>query len=784
MNEQAIPERIGRYIISSVLGAGGMGTVYRATDPNLERDVAIKAIHPDRLNRGANAERFRREALALAKINHAHIAQIYEFVPDETQPYLVMEFIDGKDLRALLQESGPFSYDRFFDCAWQILDGLERAHDCGLIHRDLKPSNIILSKNGSYKIIDFGLVLHEDQDHISVANTSVGTPRYLSPEQAAGDPTTPQSDLYCLGVVLHEVLTATTPFVKTDTTQRLMSTIATTQAPPLSQAMPDAPLSLEHWLARLLALEKMDRFRDAAEAREGLERVIQDLRNRSTDERIVNPLSSAERNIATNIQPGYRPVKFETTSIALPAIQATKTKRRFFYKVLLTIWIFSSLATFVSGYLISQHSLSTQKQRWRDDLAATAAGAALLVNGDRLDEIQSEGDRDNPYVKEVIDQLQAYASADPSIEYIYTMRPQPGSDQTGLVRFIVDASYEVDENENGVIDPDERNAEINEIYDANETLDLLNGFIEPTADQFINEDAWGAHLSGYAPIFNTAGQSIGLVGIDASGDFIQKQRHDFFMRSLYMQGFTLIAFLAAAILLARSLERPVVDLLRVINAVKQGHYNVRYSGKATDEFGMLGAAINDMVEGLQERDALRGALEIHIRRNMTPTKQIRLSEQPGTIICCVFEHQNQSTHENDRWLQDNISEILGVVAAAGGHVDDVLNRGFSAMFPDYDSDADANERAIRTALQLCAMNTTQSMPVRLRIGIARSGSEQVEKAELLANANKTLQSDILATDQVFRHVHMMFMAEEFANIQLTEQSERITIYAIKGAISA
>ena len=341
-------------------------------------------------------------------------------------------------------------------------------------------------------------------------------------------------------------------------------------------------------------------------------------------------------------------------------------------------------------------------------LAATAAGA-LLIDGDRLAQITSEADRDNPYVAQVIEQLQAYAHADPSIEYIYTMRPQPGSKQTGLVRFIVDASYEIDENENGVIDPDERNAEINEIYDANETLDLLNGFIEPTADQFINEDAWGAHLSGYAPIFNSSGASIGLVGIDASGDFIQKQRHDFFMRSLYMQGFTLIAFLAAAILLARSLERPVVDLLRIIHAVKQGNYHARYTGKATDEFGMLGDAINDMVEGLQERDALRGALEVHIRRNMTPTKQIRLSEQVGTIICCIFEHHN-STHDNDRWLQDKFSEILGLVANAGGQVDDVLNRGFSATFPDYQEDGSANERAIRLAPQLCAMNSTDAMP--------------------------------------------------------------------------
>src|SRR5229473_1644461 len=194
---------LGPYEILAPIGAGGMGEVYRARDPRLNRDVAIK------VSAAQFSERFEREAKAIAALNHPNICQIYDVGPN----YLVMEFIEGESPK------GPMPLDEALRIARQIADGLEAAHDKGITHRDLKPGNIKVKPDGTVKVLDFGLAkMHgapeapsENSPTLSMAATQagviLGTAAYMAPEQAKGKPVDKRADIWAFGIVLHELLT-------------------------------------------------------------------------------------------------------------------------------------------------------------------------------------------------------------------------------------------------------------------------------------------------------------------------------------------------------------------------------------------------------------------------------------------------------------------------------------------------------------------------------------------------------------------------------------------------
>ena len=203
---------LGPYEIVSQLGSGGMGVVYEARDPRLKRTVAIKLLPPDLAKDATAKQRFLQEAQAASALDHPNICTIYEInETDEGQLYLVMARYDGETLKERI-ERGPLELDDAIDIATQVGQGLAEAHKAGIVHRDIKPANLFVTKSGVVKILDFGLAKLAGTEGITQTGTTVGTVAYVSPEQARGQEVDHRTDIWSLGVVLHEMLTGKPPF--------------------------------------------------------------------------------------------------------------------------------------------------------------------------------------------------------------------------------------------------------------------------------------------------------------------------------------------------------------------------------------------------------------------------------------------------------------------------------------------------------------------------------------------------------------------------------------------
>ena len=275
--------RLGPYEIISLLGAGGMGEVYRARDTKLNRDVAIKILPDIFANDPDRLARFTREAQTLAALNHPNIAHIHGLEETAEQRALVMEFVDGEDLAARLTR-GPLAFDNALAVARQIADGLEAAHDQGIIHRDLKPANVKLTRDGTVKLLDFGLAKAIDPTassaaaatvsptismHATQAGIILGTAAYMSPEQARGRMVDKRADIWAFGVVLFEMLTGRRAFESDDVSMTLA--VVMTQEPDWSALPSSTPPALRRALRRCLKKDPRERARDVGDVRLDLE---------------------------------------------------------------------------------------------------------------------------------------------------------------------------------------------------------------------------------------------------------------------------------------------------------------------------------------------------------------------------------------------------------------------------------------------------------------------------------------------------------------------------------
>ena len=202
----------GRYRLDAQIGHGGMSTVYRAFDTVLERQVAVKLMHRDIAHNPDQLERFRREARAVAQLNHPHIVQVIDAGEDEHMPFIVFEYVEGETLKDRIRRFGRLPIPEALAYAIEIARALSAAHDRGIVHRDVKPQNILVDEEGSGKVTDFGIARTLEQEGLTADGRVLGTTDYVSPEQALGHAVTGQSDLYSLGVVLFEMLTGDVPF--------------------------------------------------------------------------------------------------------------------------------------------------------------------------------------------------------------------------------------------------------------------------------------------------------------------------------------------------------------------------------------------------------------------------------------------------------------------------------------------------------------------------------------------------------------------------------------------
>ena len=273
---------LGRYEIISELGQGAMGVVYKARDPMLDRVVAIKTINLT-LPKEELAEyeaRFYQEAKAAGGLSHRNIVTIHDIGRSERVAYMAMEFLEGQELRRLMQSRVPIRVAHALDIGAQVAEGLQFAHDRQIIHRDIKPANIMVLKDGLVKITDFGIARMRTNEVKTVTGMILGSPKYMSPEQVSGKRADTRSDIFSLGVVLYEMLTGTSPFVA-DNIHGVMYQTMNFNPPAPRTLNPELPDVLNFIIAKALAKNLDDRYQKAKDLCHDLRQALSVLSGKS-----------------------------------------------------------------------------------------------------------------------------------------------------------------------------------------------------------------------------------------------------------------------------------------------------------------------------------------------------------------------------------------------------------------------------------------------------------------------------------------------------------------------
>lgn len=298
---------LGQYRLDAKLGEGGMGIVYQATDEKLHREVAVKVLHPHLLQNENLKERFRREARMHAKLMHPNVVTLLSLYEDGEHMALVMEMVHGKNLKEYLKVHPALSLVDLVKICDAILSGLEAAHHLGMVHRDLKPANVLLSSDGAIKLMDFGLAKpKKGDDDLTQSGATVGSFRYMAPEQILNQPVDARTDLYAFGILLYQVCTGKLPF---DATAggggefEIMEKQVREEAVPPHQLVPSLPLALSDLILRLLSKNPADRPVDCKEVRDDLHALLR-LESRDPGKAIRLPSRMATDDSSTQIAKG------------------------------------------------------------------------------------------------------------------------------------------------------------------------------------------------------------------------------------------------------------------------------------------------------------------------------------------------------------------------------------------------------------------------------------------------------------------------------------------------
>jgi eukaryotic-like serine/threonine-protein kinase len=249
-----------RYLLEELVGTGGMSSVFRAHDQLLDRKVALKVLHQQYSDDADYVERFRREARSVASLSHPNIVTVIDRGEHQGRQFIVFEYVDGENLKRLIERSGPLPVEQALEVAIQIARGLSFAHQEGLVHRDVKPQNVLLNGDGRAKVTDFGIARSLDVKHgLTQTGTVLGTSDYIAPEQAQGQRVDEHTDVYSLGVVLYELLTREVPFPGENFVAVAMRHI-NEEPPSVAQRRPDVPPRVEAAVRRAMQKEPSDRF--------------------------------------------------------------------------------------------------------------------------------------------------------------------------------------------------------------------------------------------------------------------------------------------------------------------------------------------------------------------------------------------------------------------------------------------------------------------------------------------------------------------------------------------
>ena len=255
---------VGNYKILEKLGEGGMGTVFKGVDVMVEREVAIKVLRPEIARQPEVVERFRSEAVTLARLNHPGIATLFSFFRQGDEFFMVMEFVPGRTLDGLLRDFGPMPVEQAAPVFAKILAGIEHAHQLGILHRDIKPANVMLTTAGAVKVTDFGIARILGTARMTRQGNIVGTLEYIAPERIKGEDHDARSDIYSLGAMLYEMLSGHIPFER-ENEYAMMQAHLMEPPPPLNRFGLNIPPEIEAVALRALAKRQEERFPTAAD---------------------------------------------------------------------------------------------------------------------------------------------------------------------------------------------------------------------------------------------------------------------------------------------------------------------------------------------------------------------------------------------------------------------------------------------------------------------------------------------------------------------------------------
>ena len=276
-----LPESIGRFKIQEVLGRGGMGEVYKAFDPTLQRTVAVKTVRPD-IDRPEYLERMMREAQACARLSHPNIVTVYEAGQHDGVVFIAMEYLQGKNLADVL-ETKALSFEDKIRILTKVLEALHHAHDLDVVHRDIKPSNIHLCADGTIKLMDFGLARVMVADTLTASGNVLGTPHYASPEQLKGEPVDRRTDIYSAGVMAYEMLSGRRPFEPdNESISSVILKVIQQPAAPMDTDMSRMLPEIESIVSRAMAKTPEQRYQSAEEMRLALVNFLEQSRSRIT----------------------------------------------------------------------------------------------------------------------------------------------------------------------------------------------------------------------------------------------------------------------------------------------------------------------------------------------------------------------------------------------------------------------------------------------------------------------------------------------------------------------
>ncbi len=266
-----------RYQIIKSIGEGGMANVYLAYDTILDRDVAVKVLRGDLSNDEKFVRRFQREALNASSLSHPNIVEVYDVGDDNGQYFIVMEYIEGKNLKDLIKKRGKLTVSEVIDIMSQISDGLTIAHDSYIIHRDIKPQNIMILENGMVKITDFGIAMAMNATQLTQTNSVMGSVHYLPPEQASGKGSTLKSDIYSMGILMYELLTGVLPYRGENAVEIALKHLKE-PLPSIRAELEDLPQSVENIILKSTAKNPKNRYNDARAMYEDLKTCLDDSR--------------------------------------------------------------------------------------------------------------------------------------------------------------------------------------------------------------------------------------------------------------------------------------------------------------------------------------------------------------------------------------------------------------------------------------------------------------------------------------------------------------------------